>query len=325
MKNSSFKIRQITDAAVVVAIYAILLLISRLTGSLLESDLFFIMPLPIAIYAYKYDLKTTLIPFASTTIVSFFLCSNPLNALVYVLPGLITGSLHGGFLVKTKINKGLNIIILTILSSITEVLSAVVLSNMLGVENIFDSITYMINGLNDILSKMNISDFNTNLLQSLLQGLIPSIILIISLMDAVVFYLLFMLFVQRTKINKDNFNFSDKFNFKGPSPILGICYILIAIISIFGISFYAKTTGFLYVLATIFINLYIILSFVFLYYGYKFLILLARIYNKKWLIIVAILSVFILLPFVVILGVIDNIGRFSYKMTQNRNNQTPQN
>ncbi len=316
MKNSSYRIRQITDAAVVVAIYSILLLISRLTGSLLESDLFFIMPLPIAIYAYKYDLKTTLIPFASTSIIAFFLCSNPLNSLVYVLPGLITGSLHGGFLVKTKINKGLNIIILTILTSISEVLSAIVLSNMLGVENIFDSITYMINALNDILNKMNISDFNTNLLQSLLQGLIPSIILIISLMDAVVFYLCFMLFVQRTKLNKDNFNFTEKFNFKGPSYWLGISYIIIAITSIVSISFYVKIQGFLYVLATIIINLYIILSFVFLYYGYKFLILLARIYNKKWLIIVAILSVFLLLPFVVILGVIDNIGRFSYKLTQ---------
>lgn len=321
MKNSSYKIRQITDAAVVAAIYAIFLLISRLTGSLLESDLFFIMPLPIAIYAFKYDLKTTLIPFVSTIIFAFFLCSNPLNALVYVLPGLITGTLHGGFLAKTKINKLLNIFILTILTSITEVLSAVVLSSMLGVENIFDSIAYMINFLNDMLTKMNISSFNTSLLQSLLQGLIPSIILIISLMDAVVFYLCFMLFVQRTKINKENFNFADKFNFKGPSPILGICYILIVIISIFSISFYTKMQGFLYVLATIFINLFIILSFVFLYYGYKFLILMARIYNKKWLIIVAILSVFILSPFVVILGVIDNIGKISYTLVTNKKEQ----
>lgn len=321
MRNSSFKIRQITDASVIVALYAIFLLISRLTGSLLESDLFFIMPLPIAIYAYKYDLKTTLIPFVSASIIAIFLCTNPINALVYVLPGLVIGSIHGGLFSKIKINRWLNIFILTLLSSITEVLSAVVLSNVLGVENIFDSINYIVNLINDGLSSMNISSFNLTLLKSIMQGLIPSIILIISLMDAVVFYLLFILFIQRTKIKKDDFDFKEKFNFNSQSPVFGVIYIFIVIASFISVSFYAKSEGFLYILFTVIINAFVILSFVFAYFGYKFLILVARIYNKKWLIIIAMLGVIILFPIVAFIGVIDNIGQISVKLIGMKNNE----
>ncbi len=325
MRNSSFKIRQITDASVIVALYAIFLLISRLTGSLLECDFFFIMPLPIALYAYKYDLKTTLIPFVSTAIIAIFLCTNPFNALVYVLPGLIIGSLHGGLFSKIKINRWLNIFILTLLSSITEVLSAVVLSSVLGVENIFDSITYIVNLINDALTKMNISSFNLTLLKSVMQGLIPSIILIISLMDAVVFYLCFILFIQRTKIKKDDFDFKEKFSFNSQSPLFGIIYVLIVALSIVSVSFYVKSEGFLYVLYTIIINVFVILTFVFAYFGYKFIIMIARIYNKKWLIIIAMVGVIVLFPLVSLIGVIDNIGQISVRLIGTKNNDNTTN
>ena len=70
MKRTSTRIRQITDASVIVAIYCAFFLVSRLSGSLLEYDLFFILPIPLALYAFKYGFRISFIPLFATTILS---------------------------------------------------------------------------------------------------------------------------------------------------------------------------------------------------------------------------------------------------------------
>ena len=49
------RVRQITDGAIITALYCVLFVISRFTGGGLEYNLFFVLPLPLALYAYKYD------------------------------------------------------------------------------------------------------------------------------------------------------------------------------------------------------------------------------------------------------------------------------
>ena len=85
-------IRKITDGAIVAAIYAVVFLLSRFIGGLLESYLYFLIPIPLIIYGYKYDLIGTVTTAIATFIISFLTIANPLSPLFYVLPGL--GSNH---------------------------------------------------------------------------------------------------------------------------------------------------------------------------------------------------------------------------------------
>ena len=73
------QIRKITDASVIVALYGVIFLLSRFLGGDLEYSISFLMPIPLAMYAYKYDFKTSIIPLVAGTVVSFLLSGFILN------------------------------------------------------------------------------------------------------------------------------------------------------------------------------------------------------------------------------------------------------
>ena len=90
-KNMNNKqIKHITDGSIIVAIYLSLVLISKLFGGLLEQYLYFVVPIPLAIYGHKYNFKKSCVVAVATTIISFILIS-PFTALLYVMPYLIIG------------------------------------------------------------------------------------------------------------------------------------------------------------------------------------------------------------------------------------------
>ena len=126
----SKQIRQITDGAIVVALYGLIFLISRFAGGQLEYTISFLMPLPLAVYAFKYDFKKALVPFAAGIVLSFLLSINPLNALVFNVPYLFIGALLGGILIKRGIKPIYSILIVAFVVAITEVLGTVIFSAM---------------------------------------------------------------------------------------------------------------------------------------------------------------------------------------------------
>ena len=54
-------LRYITDGALIVAIYAIFLLVCRFFSNGLEESVYFILPIPLIVYGSKYNLKDSLI------------------------------------------------------------------------------------------------------------------------------------------------------------------------------------------------------------------------------------------------------------------------
>ena len=187
-------IRKITDASVIVALYGVIFLLSRFLGGDLEYSISFLMPLPLAMYAYKYDFKTSIIPLVAGTVVSFLLSINPLNVLIVVLPYLFIGCILGGVLIKKEIKAVYSILIITVMLSVFEVLASVILANALGFENIFVDIKNIVLELETFLG-VNSGDFV--IIQALLEGLIPSIIIVISLMSALTTYLVFIMLLIR--------------------------------------------------------------------------------------------------------------------------------
>ena len=64
-------LRYITDGALIVAIYAIFLLVCRFFSNGLEESVYFILPIPLIIYGSKYNLKDSLIVLLATIGLSF--------------------------------------------------------------------------------------------------------------------------------------------------------------------------------------------------------------------------------------------------------------
>lgn len=321
--NQGVRIRQITDAAVIVAIYAVFLLLSRFTGGTLEYDLFFIVPLPMVFYSFKYDWQKGMIPVVSSFAVSFLVSSNVFNPIVYLLPGLIMGNLLGGVLFKKGIKPILCILIMTIFASISEVLSCVVLSSLLGIADIFTEIDEMIQYIEVFVTKLNISAYYLTVLSSLLYGIVPSFIILLGLMDSVLVYLVSVLAIQRMKVFKSFENAPRYTPFKFPK-VVSYSFIVVFIFAIIAISYFSYLEGFLYYLALSIINIFVIGSICYIYFGIKFIALYARCYRKIWLLLLCFIFIFIV-PFIIsFIGLISTIFDFEtkilYRISKHTNN-----
>ena len=259
------QIRQITDGSIVVAIYGLIFLLSRFMGGQLEYSVGFLMPLPLAIYAFKYDLKTSVIPFVAALVVSLLLSVNPLNVLVFNLPYLFIGSLLGGILIKKEIKPIYSILIIALITAVTEVLGTIVLSKLLGIENILVDIHNIVFKIEEVFG-VNSGDFG--IIQALLEGMIPSIIVIISLMNSLVTYLIFILLASRIFKCKFNNKVIEIFSLNNMIPKwMSIIYILVVILSTVSLFLFDKSEGVLRVIFIVLINMSLIVGAIYLYFG----------------------------------------------------------
>lgn len=306
------QIRQITDGSIVVAIYGLIFLLSRFMGGQLEYSVGFLMPLPLAIYAFKYDLKTSVIPFVAALVVSLLLSVNPLNVLVFNLPYLFIGSLLGGLLIKKEIKPIYSILIIALITAVTEVLGTIVLSKLLGIENILVDIQNIVFKIEEVFG-VNSGDFV--IIQALLEGMIPSIIVIVSLMNSLVTYLIFILLASRIFKCKFNNKVIEIFSLNNMIPRwMSIIYILVVIFSTVSLFLFDKSEGVLRVIFIVLINMSLIVGAIYLYFGIRVSSLYIRYLNKKWLVLIEFLLVLLVSPFFVILGLLDNFFSLQTKI-----------
>ncbi|MDD6302670.1 MAG: DUF2232 domain-containing protein [Bacillales bacterium] len=313
--NKSIKIRQITDGAIIVAIYALFLTISRITGAMLEYEVFFILPVPIALFCFKYDWKIGIIPSVATFLLSIFLCSNPFGSLVYILPALLIGCLQGGVFAKRNIKIVYIILISTILVSISEVLSTFVMAKVLGIENIFEEIHFMVEKIALLAENLGINKVDSAFVESLMNGLIPSIIIILSLIESTCSYMIFLLIVNRGRL----FKYEDK----KPKQIVGLnsfhwsyglLYLVISIAAVISMFFFKNLYGVFYYVALVIINLFIISSLIYVYFGFQLGVLYLSLNKKKGLIVLLFILVFIFPIVLIILGLLDNFLHLKKKI-----------
>ena len=314
------QIRKITDGSIIVAIYGLIFLISRFLGGQLEYNLSFLMPIPLAIFAFKYDLKNSIVPFVASIVISFLLSINPLNVLVFNIPYLFIGSLLGGLLIKKEFKPINSILILTLITSITEVLGSIALASFLGFENIFVDIQNMTLEMEKLFG-VNTGDFA--IIQALMEGLIPSIIIIISLMNSLVTYLLFVILVKRIF----KYNFSSKvlsfFSLNNLIPKWISClYILICISSFSLLPLFFESEGALRVLIVILVNLTFIVGAIYIYFGIRVASLFIKLKNKKSLLILEFVLLIAFPIFFVIVGLVDNFISLQTKLYNKSINHT---
>ena len=307
------KVRYITDAAMVTALMGVLLLISNLTGGVIVSGLTFILPVPIAIYGLKYDWKKAIIPAVATILIGILI--NMLVGLLYVLPSAIVAVIYS-FVLKWKTPKlSLKMGVMFLGSLLVNVLTTVIFSKALFGYTIIEDTTALANEMVTMLSKIiTISDWMSKTLTMLLVSVIPATIVVTSIIEAILTYFIISLVSEKLlKIQLEAFVLS--LNIAVPKLVTYIVFP-ISLISLFFINSIVEyeTFGFVQVIVTIGLNIFVILMLAYLMEALVLCSLYFPKINKRYLLILPLIGMFIFPIALVVLGFLDSIFNYRYRL-----------
>ena len=307
------KVRYITDAAMVTALMGVLLLISNLTGGAIVSGLTFILPVPIAIYGLKYDWKKAIIPAVATILIGILI--NMLVGLLYVLPSAIVAVIYS-FVLKWKTPKlSLKMGVMFLGSLLVNVLTTVIFSKALFGYTIIEDTTALANEMVTMLSKIiTISDWMSKALTMLLVSVIPATIVVTSIIEAILTYFVISLVSEKLlKIQLGAFVLS--LNIAVPKLVTYIVFP-ISLISLFFINSIVEyeTFGFVQVIVTIGLNIFVILMLAYLMEALVLCSLYFSKINKRYLLILPLIGMFIFPIALVVLGFLDSIFNYRYRL-----------
>ena len=307
------KFRYITDAAMVTALMGVLLLISNLTGGAIVSGLTFILPVPIAIYGLKYDWKKAIIPAVATILIGILI--NMLVGLLYVLPSAIVAVIYS-FVLKWKTPKlSLKIGVMFLGSLLVNVLTTVIFSKALFGYTIIEDTTALANEMVTMLSKIiAISDWMSKTLTMLLVSVIPATIVVTSIIEAILTYFIISLVSEKLlKIQLGAFVLS--LNIAVPKLITYIVFP-ISLISLFFINSIVEyeTFGFVQIIVTIGLNIFVILMLAYLIEALVLCSLYFSKINKRYLLILPLIGMFIFPIALDVLGFLDSIFNYRYRL-----------
>lgn len=307
------KVRYITDAAMVTAIMGVLLLISNLTGGIIVSGLTFILPVPITIYGLKYDWKKAIIPAVATILIGILI--NMLVGLLYVLPSVLVAVIYS-FVLKWQTPKlSLKIGVMFLGSLIVNVLTTIIFSKALFGYTIIEDTTALANEMVTMLSKIiAISDWMSKALTMLLVSVIPATIVVTSIIEAILTYFVISLVSEKLlKIQLGAFVLS--LNIAVPKLVTYIVFPL-SLISLFFINSIVEyeTFGFTQVIVTIGLNIFVILMLAYLIEALVLCSLYFSKINKRYLLILPLIGMFIFPIALVVLGFLDSIFNYRYRL-----------
>lgn len=307
------KVRYITDAAMVTAIMGVLLLISNLTGGAIVSGLTFILPVPITIYGLKYDWKKAIIPAVATILIGILI--NMLVGLLYVLPSALVAVIYS-FVLKWQTPKlSLKIGVMFLGSLLVNVLTTIIFSKALFGYTIIEDTTALANEMVTMLSKIiAISDWMSKALTMLLVSVIPATIVVTSIIEAILTYFVISLVSEKLlKIQLGAFVLS--LNIAVPKLVTYIVFPL-SLISLFFINSIVEyeTFGFTQVIVTIGLNIFVILMLAYLIEALVLCSLYFSKINKRYLLILPLIGMFIFPIALVVLGFLDSIFNYRYRL-----------
>lgn len=307
------KVRYITDAAMVTAIMGVLLLISNLTGGIIVSGLTFILPVPITIYGLKYDWKKAIIPAVATILIGILI--NMLVGLLYVLPSALVAVIYS-FVLKWQTPKlSLKIGVMFLGSLLVNVLTTIIFSKALFGYTIIEDTTALANEMVTMLSKIiAISDWMSKALTMLLVSVIPATIVVTSIIEAILTYFVISLVSEKLlKIQLGAFVLS--LNIAVPKLVTYIVFPL-SLVSLFFINSIVEyeTFGFTQVIVTIGLNIFVILMLAYLIEALVLCSLYFSKINKRYLLILPLIGMFIFPIALVVLGFLDSIFNYRYRL-----------
>jgi|GEM_PF-1849776 len=297
------KVRYITDAAMITAIVIALLLISELTGLELEESFFFVLPAPIALYALMHGAKKSLIPAFAIGLLSMVIHS-PIHGLLFVLPACLLGVIYG-FFVEKGFSSAVKISLAVLGTFVVNILTMVVFSEVLFGISIIDDTAAIVGSIVNALSFLNLGASFGALLEALAIGLIPAIIVTISLMEGLLMHILTIFLATRVaKIDK----LGVFHGFKVMIPqIVSFIFVPIAVVTLIFIGRYLNLQGFWKILLIVGINLCFTLFIVYIFEGLALSVLYFRSIGRPGLYSIVALFAIILFPIIFFVGLADSL------------------
>lgn len=136
----------------ILAIFAILLLLNRQTGGVFEGFFIYLLPIPMVIYSAKFDWKSGLMVFVGMCAFSLFF--GTLTTIFYAVSSALLGLIFGACLYK-NVDMTLTTFIVMGMGGILSVLSNVALASVFGYD-LAEDISYMQNTMMEAMAKANV-------------------------------------------------------------------------------------------------------------------------------------------------------------------------
>lgn len=309
MKN----LKYITDAAMTSALVLVILLISHYTGTELEEMFPFLTAIPVAVYTMHYGLKKGLIP--AISISTLAMLHNPLHALFFVVSSNVVGLIYGTSLFNKRSN-ALKITIAITGSFIVNLLSVWIFSKLLYGYTIYDELK---NTIDSLFSELQIEDENMKIVMyAVSEGLIPSFILILSILEGIVFHMITTLIIVRV-FKKEHYTTPSILKFHMPLCVT-IPYMVLLLVAFITLLEYANFVGIIKYLWIVGINIITVGALFYIFIAILFFLKLSRMNNNKHIYIIACLLVIVLFPIYVIFGIVDSFYKFESKIKIKENN-----
>lgn len=307
------KTRYITDAAMVTAIAAVFLLLNNLSSGMLVSNLSFLLSIPVTIYGLKYDWKKAVIPGIASTIIGVII--NLLVGLLYVLPANIMAILYTFLLKRFPQKLKLKVFFMFLGALVINVLTTVVFSKVLfGYTIVEETVEFANEIINFIATLFGKNDFLLNVMRAVFVSIIPATIIVTSIIESLLTYLIISIIANKLlKIDVGGALVS--VNLAIPSLVT---YILLplSLVSVFFINSIVdyETFGIVQVLVTIGLNIIVILCLGYLFEALALISLYSAKYRKQYLYILSIFCIIIFPIALILLGFLDSIFKFRYKL-----------
>ncbi len=307
------KTRCITDAAMVTAIAAVFLLLNNLSSGMLVSNLSFLLAIPVTIYGLKYDWEKAVIPGIASTIIGVII--NLLVGLLYVLPANIMAILYSFLLKRFSQKLKLKVFFMFLGALVINVLTTVVFSKVLfGYTIVEETVEFANEIINLIAPLFGKNDFLLNVIRAVFVSIIPATIIVTSIIESLLTYLIISIIANKLlKIDVGGALVS--VNLAIPSLVT---YILLplSLVSVFFINSIVdyETFGIVQVLVTIGLNIIVILCLGYLFEALALISLYSAKYRKQYLYILSIFCIIIFPIALILLGFLDSIFKFRYKL-----------
>lgn len=307
MKHQEIKL--ITDGAIIVAIYAVFLLCSRFFSGFLEEFLYFIIPLPLTIYGYKYHFKNSIIVSIATSLLSFIVI-NPLSTIFYVIPTLVIGIIYSELLKRNS--KTLVEFIFLIVSFLIISLLTMVFFGYLFNYDIIEDTKVLAEQIINLFTLLGIKEERLVFIKSLIISLIPCIILLTSIMESILLMIISKIMLYKMNL-KNSISLKIRFSMSFMPQIIGYIYIIFFILMAFAFTQIPLENN-LYILYSIIANIGIVFSFLMIYQGLFFLLEYSKIKQNKVYYILGIICVFIFPILVIFIGLLQNIFHLTLRL-----------
>lgn len=195
----SNQVRKITEGAMMIALFGIMLVIDRQFAGVLAYYLMFIMPLPIIIYCAKYGMKDGIVVGVAIMLVSLMLASP--QSIFLTIVACVVGVTYGT-LVFRKTNNGILLIITMMACIIAEVLMGITFASFFGMDlnTTINETSVMVNSILDTISgTQNAASMLSFELDGLIRVIAIMSVVITGVMEGIIVHILANFILTRLK------------------------------------------------------------------------------------------------------------------------------